>query len=45
MEKRIKWKMNFGDTVYWPGETVLLFTEAFAKVGKRYFGALGSASL
>ena len=30
------WQLVLGDTVYWPGETVLLFNEVFARVDKGY---------
>ena len=35
MEDELR-QLALGDTVYWPGETVLLFTEVSVRVGKCY---------
>ena len=35
------WQLVLGDTVYWPGEAVPLFTDVFARVGKCYLHLSG----
>ena len=35
------WQLVLVDTVYWPEETVLLFTKAFARVRKCYLHLSG----